>query len=377
MDLEMRRSLVEYGRELFRGFYSLIGAFLVVLGLVGIFWADAEGLHIIGVMGVAAGVLLAPFFAFHRVRLQRDAVAAQGSPFARVRFANALSTGNWAIDSFGGTQDDGYAARAIVAAEHDVKPGVELTSALATEVVARLRESPSESYLKELAGQPGDWELITPTNDWVITALRKPVSLGEGWEVYSRCIVQLPRSFGGRYSVVAVDVFFRPERNETVPDVQFNPALSPSSAGRVRLDLPQVRELLAALATTAVADIGETVFPQIVELPQKRRFAIRRHPKLHLAGPNLELRSRPRTLSDVLDLPDLPRRSGAPDTNSLMAQTPDDLDARDPSVRDAVIVDALIRCLKQLEFTAPEQYRAELERGVEVTVSEAPRVVPA
>lgn len=372
MEVELRRSVVEYGRELLKGFYSLVGSLLVVLGLVGIFWADAEGLHILGVIGVAAGVLLAPFFAFHRVRLQRDAIVAQGSPFARVRFANALSTGNWGIDNFGGTQDDGFAARAIVAAEHDLKPGVELTSHLAAEVVARLGKSACDGYLQELVAQPGDWELMTPTNDWVITATRKPVSLGEGWEVYSRCIVQLPRSFGGRYSVVAVDVFFRPQRDEAVPDVQFNPALSPSPAGRARLDLPQARDLLAALATTAVSDIGEIVFPQIVELPRRRWLAIRRrHPQIRLAGPNLELRSRPRMLSDVLELPDLSRRSGAPETNLMMAETPDVVNARDSRVRDAVIVDALIRCLKQLEFTAPERYRADLERGAEVAVSEA------
>lgn len=366
MNVELRRSLVEYARKLFKGFYSLIAALLVMLGLVGIFWADAEGLHILGVIGVAAGILFAPFFAFHRVRLQRDAVAAQGSPLARARFGNALGAGNWAIDSFGGTQDDGFAARAIVAAEHDVKPGVELTSDLAAQVVTRLRESASESYLHELTGLPGNWELITPTNDWVITAIRKPVSLGEGWEVYSRCIVQLPRSFGGRYSVIAVDSFFRPERDENVPDVQFNPALSPSPAGRARLDLPEVGALLTSLAATAVADIAGTVFPQVVELPRKRRFLIlRRHPQLRLAGPNFELRSRPRTLSDVLDLPDLPRRSGAPDTNSVMAETPDTLNGhRDAGVREAVIVDALIRCLKQLEFTAPEEYRAKLVAAV-------------
>jgi hypothetical protein len=59
-----------------------------------------------------------------------------------------------------------------------------------------------------------------------------------------------------------------------------------------------------------------------------------------------------------------------------MGQTPDDRDSRDPAVRDAVILDALIRCLKQLEFAAPEQYRSDLERGSEAAVSET-RAIPA
>ena len=46
--------------------------------------------------------------------------------------------------------------------------------------------------------------------------------------------------------------------------------------------------------------------------------------------------------------------ANAPDTDRIMIETPDTVDASDAAERDRVIVSGLVRFLRQLEFTEPE-----------------------
>lgn len=363
----MRQSLAEYLRELVGGYRSVVaGVVLEVLGILAIFWSDQRALHVIGVVGIAAGFVVAPFLAFHRMRLQRDAVATGGGLFLRgPRPANELSFGNWSLDSFASPNDDGLAMRAMVAAHHPVAATTQLNSALADRVREALQNSAVDGFLTTLAGGAGGtWQLISPTNDWVITAVRDPVPLGEGWEVWARSIVQLPRSFGGRWPFAVADVCFRPVRGEPVPDAQFNAAMSPKPAGPARLNLFQIRDLLSNLATTVVRDIAPVAFPPVVERKRRERFLARwkKHEGLRLIGPNFDVRSRPHVLVDVLDMPQLTRRAGAPSDNRLYAETPSRADPYEAPQRDRVIVEGIIRCLRQHEYANAESFADELAR---------------
>jgi hypothetical protein len=363
----MRQSLVEYLRELVGGYRSVVaGVVLEVLGVLAIFWSDQRALHIIGVVGVAAGFLVAPFLAFHRIRLQRDTAATSGTLFLRgPRPANELSFGNWSLDSFASPNEDGIAARAMVAAHYSVAATTQFTSALADRVREVLEGSAIDAFLVSLAGgMPGTWQLISPTNDWVITTIRDPVRLGEGWEAWARCIVQLPHSFGGRWPFAVADACFRPIRSEPVADAQFNPALSPKPAGPARLNLFQMRDLLSSLATTVVHDIAPVAFPVVIERTRRERFFARwkKHEGLRLIGPNFDVRSRPHMLPDVLEMPQLTRRPGAPSDNRLYAETPSRVDSYDARQRDHVIAQGIIRCLRQHEYANAETFASELAR---------------
>jgi hypothetical protein len=360
----VRRSLVEYVRELVRGYWSVVVALVLeALGLLAIFWTDTRALHVIGVVGVALGLLIAPFLAFHRMRLQRDAALQGSSLFPRgLRVANELSLGNWGLDSIASTTDDGIAARAMVGARHPVAATTQLDSALAEAVEAGLYQSSLEQFLLRLSDDAGAWELISPTNDWAITASRKAVPIDGEWEVWARCIVQLPRSFSGRWPVALADVFIRPRRDAPVPDAQFNAAISPCPQGRARLDLFAVRDLLSSLGTTVAEELAPIVFPRIIEQRWRERALsrCRRHHGLRLIGPNYDFRSRPHTLVDALEMPNLGRRAGAPNDNRLYAETPSKINSFARASRDAVIRDGILRCLRQHEYAKVEEFAHEL-----------------
>ena len=364
----MRHSLAEYLRELIGGYRSVVaGVVLEALGLLGIFWSDQRALHIIGVAGVALGFIVAPFLAFHRVRVQRDNTTESGALFLRgPRPANELSFGNWSLDSFASPNEDGVAARAMVAAHHPVSASTQLTSALANSVRETLERSTLDRFVVSLAGgKRGAWSLVSPTNDWVITAVREPVPLEDGWEVWARCIVQLPRSFGGRWPFAVADACIRPIRAEPALDAQFNPALSPLPEGKARLDLVQLRDLLSSLAATVADEVAPAAFPAVIELTRRERFLARwnAHHGLRLIGPNFDVRSRPHTLVDVMRMPQLERRAGAPSDNRLYAETPSDFDSFSPTQRADVICQGIARCLRQHEYAGVESFVAELAQA--------------
>jgi len=353
----VRRSLIEYIRELGRGYWSLVvGIVFGALGGAGIFWSDHQTIQIIAVVGMVVGLLVAPLQAFHRMRVQRDIALGQ-DPLRHLRgprLANPLSAGNWGLDSFGATTDDGIAARAIVAAGHRVRQAVELETDLAHRVEQTLQNSALESLLRERfdPGRRGSWDLVTPTNDWIVTVRRDPVPVTDDWEMYMRCIVQLPRSFSGVWPIVLTDVFFRPVRPEPVPDAQFNPTLSPVPIGRARLDLPGVSDILHGLGATVVDQLAQLVFPEIVKQTRRERLValIALHLGLRLFGPNFELRSKPHPLTRVLELPDAERRPGAPEDTHLFIETPEGSDAFNRNSRDDLISRGIRRFLRQHEY---------------------------
>jgi len=362
----MKQSLTEYVRELLGGYRSVVaGVVLEVLGFLAIFWSDARALHAIGVAGVAAGFIVAPFLAFHRMRLQRDGVAGSVPQF---RQANLLSFGNWSLDSFSPPRDEeGLAARAMVAVQHAVGANAQLTPALADRLAEVLESSPIDGFLSSLAeGERRSWQLVSPTNDGVITAVRDTEPLGEGWEAWARCVVQLPRPFAstGPWPCAAVDAGFRPAHKDPGYQAHPNPASFPVTAGAARLNLFQLRDLLASLADTAVEEIVPLVFPPVVEWTRRERLLARwrSHGGLRLIGPNFDVRSRPRVLIEMLEMPQLTRRAGAPTDTRLWAETPAGVDSYERQQRKEVIVQGITRSLRQHEYADVESFEVELER---------------
>jgi len=351
-------AVVIYLREVVRGFWSVVfGTMFGAIGVIAFFWTDDRSLQALAVAALVAGLVAAPFQAFNRMRVQRDLAYGQEahSHLRRLRLANPLSAGNWGLDSFAATGDDGLAARAVVGADHPVSIGAGFEQELMRQFEQALKVSSLERWLSARTSEQGaeSWQLVTPSNDWVVTAERQPASISGEWEMYARAIAQLPRSFGGVWPVVVVDVFVRPVRAEPLPDAQYRSELSPlPPPGPARLDLTAIHALLHMLAATAVDELAPLVFTPIIERSRRDRVLarLRRREGLRLIGPNFHIRSKPHTLLEVLDMPAVKRRPGAPNRTDLFIETPESLDPFDPNERDGVIHGGVRRFLMEHEY---------------------------
>lgn len=354
----MLAAVVTYVREVVRGFWSVVfGTMFSAIGVIAFFWTDDRSLQAVAVAALAAGLVVAPFQAFSRMRVQRDLAYGQEthSHLRRLGLANSLSAGNWRLDSFAATGDDGLAARAVVGADHPVSIGAGFEQELMHQFEQALNVSNLERWLSARTSDQGEetWQLVTPSNDWVVTAERQPAPIGVEWEMYARAIAQVPRSFGGAWPVVVVDVFVRPVRAEPLPDAQYRSELSPlPPPGPARLDLTDIHALLHVLAATVVDELAPVVFAPIIERSRRDRMLarLRRRKGLRLIGPNFHIRSKPHSLLEVLDMPAIKRRPGAPSRTDLFIETPESLNPLDPNERDGVIHEGVRRFLMEHEY---------------------------
>jgi hypothetical protein len=257
-------SIREYVSAVFRAYQSLVvGQIIALASAIGLFYADEASVRVLALIGVAMGFLIAPFQAFHRVRVERDTALNQNT-LARMAwsYANALSGSSWSIQSFAAVNHPGLAVRAIVAADYRVPSEFGFDSRTMGRLRDALAVSTLEGWLQrrfvERGASAPRWELASPCDDYVITVTRgEVVAGGGGSNVYAKCTFQLPRSFSGVWPVLLVDVVAR--------DVPDDPSLQPQNLGvpvplagePYRPTLEEVNALLGLLAETVVEELAQ------------------------------------------------------------------------------------------------------------------------
>lgn len=358
----LTQSLREYVHEVRRAYFSFVfGGLLAVGGAVGFFVSDQQWLRTFSVAGMVVGGLVAPLQAFHSMRLQRDVARGQ-DPFGRLRlitgFVNALSGSNWGIDHFAAVADDGFAVRVVVGARYGVRSDHEFDTETMLAIRDALTATSLERWMRALPiSDEGDasWELVSPSNDYVVTVGRDPVPLvAAGSEVYARVTVQTPRSFSGIWPMLLVDVVARNRLETDVRTARSRGAEADIPAlESLRFDLPQFVALLETLAHTAVEELGPSVFGPMVKRRWRERVLRRR---LRLIGPNFDARARPGAVIDFLRLPEFTRVSGASGHERFFFETPDGVDPRDSATRLELIRRAIRAFLRRQEFIGFESY---------------------
>jgi hypothetical protein len=119
---------------------------------------------------------------------------------------------------------------------------------------------------------------------------------------------------------------------------------------RLRLSLTGLHGLLHNLAKTAVDELGSVVFPLVCEnlLPP-------------ILGPNFEISFGDRSLNTMVQLPaSFKRPQAAHDMPWANINTPEDTDAHDLALRDAVLRHGIESMLRQNEYDQIETEIAEL-----------------
>lgn len=354
-------------RELYRSYYAFaLSGVLTIVGVVGLFLSDARGMRIASIGGLVLGLLVAPFQAFHRMRLQRDAALGSDPLWARRRLGlvNAISGSNWGLDHFAAVNEDGFAARVVVAPGNRVSPEAEFDSAAMTALRDAVARSALEHWFRALPGTsteaPGEWRLVSPSRGYVTTVVRDAVLVaGGGSELYGRCTAQLPTSFHSQFALLVLDVVAR-----DVPGLRVEGRTTGLAGEPFQPTLDELFSLLETMVGVLVDELAEPALRPIIE-PSRRerllaRFGIR--PNLRLIGPNLNVRSKARSLSEAIQLPDLERMPGATDDNHLFVETPDGVDVRDIGERTQLLRRGMEKFLRQHEYLGFEPYLTQLGR---------------
>lgn len=368
------RPIREYLAAIAAAYQSFVlGLVFGVAGAIGLFVSDQSGVRVAALIGVALGFIVAPYKAFQRMRWERD-VARADSPFDRLAiqlgYVNALSGGGWAIDSFQAQNIPGLVARALTASAYPLRNGVELSSndidrfrdTVASSPLAGwfARRFPNEDNSEEQA-----WRLAAPCNGYEFTVERDAVANdGRGSELFARVQLLLPRGIYGQTPKLLVDLLVR-----DLPAEQLAGAAPIDMFTRFELagdpwrpDLPELVELLDVLGET-IAAIAPSVLEAIVHRSWRERLRERAGRQLLLVGPNFHVRSKPRFLTESLQLPDWPRfTDAAGDQAELMIQTPPSVSAYDRDGRLALIRQQLRQLLRTLQYRDFEPYIETLGR---------------
>jgi hypothetical protein len=345
----------------------VLGLVFGVAGAIGLFVSDQGGVRIAALIGVALGFLVAPYKAFQRMRWERDTARAD-SPFDRLAvqlgYVNALSGGGWAIDSFQAPNLPGLVARAITASSYPLARGAEISGLDMDRFHNAVARSPLAHWFARRFPTPGndesnEWELAAPCNGFEFTVERKGFVSG-GSEVFARVQLLLPRGIYGQTPKLLVDLLARDLPAEPLEGAQPDLFRRFELAGDAfRPDLPELVEILDALAATLTALAGQLLEP-IVHRSWRERLRERFGRELPLVGPNFHVRSKPRSLLETLRLPEFPRIAGGYSEAELMIQTPPSICAYDHEARLMLIRRELRQLLRTLQYRDFEDYVNEL-----------------
>jgi hypothetical protein len=207
--------------------------------------------------------------------------------------------------------------------------------------------------------ESNEWRLAAPCNGFEFTVERNGFVSG-GSEVFARVQLLVPRAYGQTpkllVDLLAWDLPAEPLEGGSQPDMftRFDFAGDP-----FRADLPELVEILDALAATLTALAGPVLEP-IVHRSWRERLRERFGRDLRLVGPNFHVRSKPRPLLEALRLPDLPRFEGGDSQAELMIQTPPRLSAYDRDGRLMLIRTELRKLLRTLQYRDFEDYVDQL-----------------
>ena len=269
---------------------------------------------------------------------RKAALAAQG-------LVNPLA-GHFRIEQFAaplGHDEKGCVSRVVIAPDCAPADGE-----LRTDIKDTLRDALSRSSLEtwgsnqvggEQATTPTAWQRSDPNTGQMATFKRYwGTSIDQGFALWARATLQLPPGyqFGSRV-VLVLDVVER----STDADNQ-----SP----RLFLSLLQLHEFLHALASTAIDEIGGTVFPLVCEEITPK-----------ILGPNFQINFGDRSLETLVQIPDsFERQKDASSSPWAEIRTPEDRDPRDLVVRDAVIREGIQKILRSNGYDRIEDEIAKL-----------------
>jgi hypothetical protein len=225
-----------------------------------------------------------------------------------------------------------------------------LTSAVRDTVANEIHASPLEYWLQDETDRFASrrrrevrvwWERGGYSGAPVEVLQREPAAaIGEGATVEGQVVLALPRGLQtANYLTLLVDVAIKPLTSE---------GGEPGGQYRYRLRLDTLYELLHVLYATAVDAVVPAVFPEVLTVGFWRA-----------AGPTLHLDSATEPLGAWLSVSDYPRAAEPPDPPGGTFETPPDADAREISVRDALIKEWLQLILFNRGYTG---FEADVER---------------
>jgi len=228
--------------------------------------------------------------------------------------------------------ETGCVIRTVVAA-NDPTGAAELTSDLKAAFTKVLGTSSLERWLVGMttganrrAVSTPSWVSISPNTGYITTRARGPVgaSAFAGSVLSARATLQVPTGLrGGPTVLLIIDLM-----------EQANP--SQPNGPRLRLSLGDLHALVHDLARTAIDELADALCPVMLD-----RDAA-------LVGPNFELSFGDRSVDDLVSIPDsFQRPSDAQSVPWANINTPEEDDARDPTVRDEVIREGLASMLRQ------------------------------
>jgi hypothetical protein len=285
-------------------------------------------------IGLAIGFLVAPFQAFHRLRIERDLARSQAQGQYGVaqllmpqRYVNAISGGSWSVDAFEPVNEAAFVVRGIIGA-YPPDPHSEVESTL----LDRFRETAASSAIDLWlrgrfveVGSAQKWQLVSPSNGFEFAVERTPFVLESGGsEIRVRCLLVLPR---GGINITApralIDLIARDLPKEPTTSAPSDPfTLFELAAEPFR---PDLNEIVDAIAETLVVEIAPVLFPPLLHRSRRERTLARLglKPRLRLIGPNFDIRSKPRPLTVALTIAEFPRLPGGTwEANDLLVQTP-------------------------------------------------------
>jgi len=180
----------------------VLGLVFAVAGAIGLFSSDQSSIRVPALIGVAVGFLVAPFQAFHRLRVERDLARSQAQGQYGVQrlfpqqFVNAISGSSWAVDSFEPVQDAALVMRGIIGA-YPLAREYEVESTLLDGFRVAAASSAIDHWLRQRFGDIAvgqEWQIVAPCNGYEFTVERAPFLVGSGGsEIRVRCMLILPR----------------------------------------------------------------------------------------------------------------------------------------------------------------------------------------
>ncbi len=349
--MELRCSIRLYVAALVRSWRGLaLGGVSAALGVVHVAAPSAHVPVWLPLAGFVAAALIAPFPAFHALRLERDRLLSRTADplfLQRLGLVNRLS-GRFDLTSYAPAVSSprcGLAVRAVIAAEHPA-PNARLDSALARRLRETMVDSAIEGWLRRLT--PADhgasdaeplWRVTSPGGGMMVNLRRRPVCLANGVSVRSKCLLQLPHGlFSGPWLLFLVDVVYEAS-DETAAEV---------------LELRGLHELGEQLLATAIDDVAAALFDDLVA--QRRLAGLRslrpwRRPRARLLGPNLEVLAVGAEIPAYVGFPASPRADGAYDHVTFRLQAPEEgFDARERAQREGLLRDGFRRLLEQHDY---------------------------
>jgi hypothetical protein len=174
--------------------------------------SSQDGIRVLALIGVASGFIVAPFQAFHRMRIERDEAHSgnQFGPLFGYRHANALSFTSWLIDRAPlPLREPALSVHGIAASSSPAHPNVELDSDFADRFRLLVERSAIAEWMRHLLGETNDaaetWRLVL-SNGFQVGVQRDRVPYaGGGSEVWARVFLALPRGYGAAKPSLTVD----------------------------------------------------------------------------------------------------------------------------------------------------------------------------